>query len=213
MLMNKKTLALSVLAASLVSAPAMAELSGNISATSNYIWRGVTQNGDESAVQGGIDYSHESGFYAGTWTSSLGGAGDYELDLYAGYGFEAAGIAFDAGVINYMYPIDTDGAEESFYEVYLGGSMGDFSAKVSYSPDAFLADDVDESSIYLEAAYTAGLFTFHVGSYDFDYEDAEDYVDYSVSLAKDEFTFGISNTDLEDDDPRVFVTYSKDFAL
>jgi len=45
--------------------------SANIGVVSNYIWRGVTQTGDQAAVQGGLDVAHESGFYAGTWASNI----------------------------------------------------------------------------------------------------------------------------------------------
>jgi uncharacterized protein (TIGR02001 family) len=45
--------------------------SANIGAVSNYVWRGVTQTGDQAAIQGGLDVSHESGFYAGTWVSNI----------------------------------------------------------------------------------------------------------------------------------------------
>jgi uncharacterized protein (TIGR02001 family) len=59
----------------LTSAPASAQspwsFSANIGAVSNYIWRGVTQTGDQAAVQGGLDVAHESGFYAGTWASNV----------------------------------------------------------------------------------------------------------------------------------------------
>ncbi|MBK1704845.1 TorF family putative porin [Halochromatium glycolicum] len=59
----------------LMSAPALAQqpwsFSANIGAVSNYIWRGVTQTGDQAAIQGGIDVGHESGFYAGTWASNI----------------------------------------------------------------------------------------------------------------------------------------------
>jgi uncharacterized protein (TIGR02001 family) len=46
-------------------------VSANIGAVSNYIWRGVTQTQDGAAIQGGLDYAHESGFYAGTWASNI----------------------------------------------------------------------------------------------------------------------------------------------
>jgi uncharacterized protein (TIGR02001 family) len=46
-------------------------VSANIGAVSNYIWRGVTQTGDQAAIQGGLDYGHVSGFYAGTWISNI----------------------------------------------------------------------------------------------------------------------------------------------
>src|SRR5690606_38399513 len=84
-----------------------AELSANIGATSNYVWRGVTQTDDSAAIQGGIDYSHESGFYLGTWASNVEFS-DHELDLYGGYAGEAAGIGYDVGVIFYTYGSDED---------------------------------------------------------------------------------------------------------
>jgi len=58
-----------------LSAPASAEdpysFSANIGVVSNYIWRGVTQTQDGAAVQGGLDFTHESGFYAGVWASNI----------------------------------------------------------------------------------------------------------------------------------------------
>jgi hypothetical protein len=71
--------------AACVSSVVVAEtsLAGNVGPISNYVWRGVTQNNDSAAVQGGVDYT-AGGAYAGVWNSSLAG-GDYETDLYAGY--------------------------------------------------------------------------------------------------------------------------------
>lgn len=46
-------------------------VSANIGVVSNYIWRGVTQTQDGAAVQGGLDYGHASGFYAGVWASNV----------------------------------------------------------------------------------------------------------------------------------------------
>ena len=63
----------------------MAEVYANVAASSNYFWRGITQTQDGAAVSGGIDYSNDSGFYAGTWVSNVdfGSKTSYELDLYA----------------------------------------------------------------------------------------------------------------------------------
>ena len=58
------------------------------------------------ATVGGFDYSHESGFYAGTWGSNVafGGAG-LELDTYAGFtGVFEGVIDYDIGYIDYAYP-------------------------------------------------------------------------------------------------------------
>ncbi|MBP53259.1 MAG: hypothetical protein CMG88_01690, partial [Marinobacter sp.] len=42
-----------------------ADVSSNVSASSNYLFRGVTQTDGAAAVQGGLDYEHASGFYVG----------------------------------------------------------------------------------------------------------------------------------------------------
>ncbi|MBU1665541.1 MAG: TorF family putative porin, partial [Gammaproteobacteria bacterium] len=52
----------------LISASAFAEdgphsLSANVSMTSDYVFRGITQSSSDPAIQGGFDYSHSSGFY------------------------------------------------------------------------------------------------------------------------------------------------------
>jgi uncharacterized protein (TIGR02001 family) len=60
------------------------DFSANIGVVSNYMWRGVTQTGDQAAVQGGLDVTHESGFYAGTWASNIdwdNGAQDVSTDV------------------------------------------------------------------------------------------------------------------------------------
>ena len=44
---------------------------GNVSLASQYIFRGLTQTNGKPAIQGGLDYSHASGFYAGTWLSNI----------------------------------------------------------------------------------------------------------------------------------------------
>jgi uncharacterized protein (TIGR02001 family) len=55
--------------------PAIAEdpynISANIGVVSNYLFRGVTQTQDGAAVQGGLDFTHSSGFYIGTWASNV----------------------------------------------------------------------------------------------------------------------------------------------
>ncbi len=68
---------------------AQAEITGNASVVSDYNWRGITQTAGDPAIQGGIDYAHESGFYAGAWGSNVdfGDCCDenLETDLYFGW--------------------------------------------------------------------------------------------------------------------------------
>ena len=117
----KSFAALTALAGCALATPSFAgELSANASVTNNYIWRGLSQSSNEAAVQGGIDYAADSGFYVGTWVSNVNyGPADvysYEHDMYAGYAFDAGGISWDIGYLYYNYD---DAAEFDFGEVYL----------------------------------------------------------------------------------------------
>ncbi len=81
--MNKRALA--TLASALLSSPlaVLAQsaatdapkspqtFTGNISLVSQYVFRGLSQTDGHPALQGGFDYSHASGFYAGTWLSNI----------------------------------------------------------------------------------------------------------------------------------------------
>jgi uncharacterized protein (TIGR02001 family) len=41
--------------------------SANVGLFSDYTYRGVSQTGQEPALQGGIDWAHDVGLYAGFW--------------------------------------------------------------------------------------------------------------------------------------------------
>jgi len=117
-------------------------ISGTFGLVSDYRFRGVSQSDEEMAVQGGITVSHQSGFYAGTWGSSLAGwgtfgGGNIELDLFAGYRKELAnGLTVDGGVLVYTYP--GGASKTTFAEPYvkLSGAVGPVSVLggVAYAP-------------------------------------------------------------------------------
>lgn len=122
----------------LAATPALADdaptsditISGNAALVTQYRFRGVGLSGGDIAIQGGIDVSHSSGFYVGTWGSSLansdnsvllndgtgviqsydvGGYGAAEIDLYGGWsGNITPGLTGDIGVIYYYYPDATN---------------------------------------------------------------------------------------------------------
>lgn len=85
-------------------------LSGNLSLNSDYRFRGISQSWKLPAVQGGFDYAHRSGFYAGTWASNVSGnsynnGAGLELDLYTGFKFPLAhDLTLDLGALAYVYP-------------------------------------------------------------------------------------------------------------
>ncbi len=92
------------LAAAAIAGSASAEgatVTYNIGVTNDYVFRGITQNGGDAAVQGGIDVS-EGKFYGGVWASNVDFA-DREVDVYAGYKPTVGNYSFDLGAIYYNY--------------------------------------------------------------------------------------------------------------
>jgi uncharacterized protein (TIGR02001 family) len=112
----------------------------NVGATSDYRFRGIKQNGDNAAIQGGIDFAHKSGVYLGTWASNVSdwtapnASVNLEIDYYGGYKTEVAGIAVDVGTIYYSYPGAVYGGKNmaSTHEAYVGLGYGPATFKTSY---------------------------------------------------------------------------------
>ena len=104
--------------------------SGNMTLTSEYVFRGYSQTNDKPALQGGIDYAHSSGAYVGLWASNIswisdstpGASASLEMDVYAGYGGDIGnGMSYDVGVLTYLYPgngVATGNADPDTTEVY-----------------------------------------------------------------------------------------------
>ncbi|AWV05880.1 TorF family putative porin [Marilutibacter maris] len=134
------------------------ELSGSVSLTSDYLFRGITQTDEEPALQAGVEYATDSGFYAGVWGSSISWLSDsdpdissqLELDGYLGLRGEFAdsGVSWDVGAIHYWYPGDYPSGFNSAdtTEVYAGLGWSVLSAKYSYAlTDLFGIPDSDGS--------------------------------------------------------------------
>jgi uncharacterized protein (TIGR02001 family) len=151
------TLGMTALGGVTIAAPAAAEVTGNIGVVSQYIFRGYVED-DRTSLQGGLDYAHDSGFYAGTWWSTLsyGASNNNEVDLYAGYAGEAGDFGYDVGVLYFYYTGDGDGDEDgNVPELYAAGSVGPFSLSANYAADD--ATWTNEGDIYLNAGYSADL--------------------------------------------------------
>jgi hypothetical protein len=96
--------AASAMAQSAAPAPALTT-SGNLAYTSDYVFRGITQNGGKTAIQGGFDVAHTAGLSAGVWASNVSyGTATLEVDVYAAYGFSLTkDITASVGYIGYIY--------------------------------------------------------------------------------------------------------------
>ena len=216
---NALILATVIASSALVSTHAVAVegLSANVAVSNNYLWRGVTQTNNASAVSGGIDFSSASGFYAGTWTSNADWAENmtYELDFYAGFsGDLSAGLSYDVGYIYYNYDND---ANSDFSEVYVNLSYSNFTLGYATLVDSDAGGDFsDDTYITADAEFELSsdlALALHIGNYDFD--AGGDYTEYSVSLSKNNFTFSVGDTDISgaDGDVNFTVSYSVDFDL
>jgi uncharacterized protein (TIGR02001 family) len=116
-------------------------VSASVQGVTDYRFRGVSQTGEDAAVNAGFTVNHDSGFYAAVWASTIkddkapviAGYGDYEVDLSAGYTktFDN-GVGIDVGLLYYLYPIDKAGFDTDFFEPYASVSytIGPVSAKV-----------------------------------------------------------------------------------
>lgn len=144
---------------------ASAEISGNVALATDYMFRGVSQTDNQMALQGGLDYAHDSGFYIGTWASNIdsnffsGTSTDPQLeaDLYAGFSGEMGKVGYDFGVIQYFYPGYDDANTTEFY---VGGSysLSDafaVNAKFVYSNElSFVGVDEDATYFTVGADYS-----------------------------------------------------------
>jgi uncharacterized protein (TIGR02001 family) len=120
-------------------------LAGNAGLFSDYRFRGYTQTGYGPAFQGGIDFSHKSGFYVGNWNSNveqeLYNGASLEMDFYGGYKMSVGPVGLDFGYYHYYYPNTGELGKTKIKngEIYVGGSAGPVSAKVYYAVTNFFS--------------------------------------------------------------------------
>jgi uncharacterized protein (TIGR02001 family) len=164
-------------------------LTGHIELVSRYYLRGATTTygnalptlgnkvadapeSDRPAVQGGLDFVHESGFYAGYFASTInysykqlgrsyndrsivsGFQNDksIENDFYAGYNGKAGDLGYTAGLTGYYY---INGKHANAFETKLGLAYGDFAV----SAQTLLNDVVwgNKGDTYVTLNYTHAL--------------------------------------------------------
>lgn len=114
-------------------------LSGNVAVVTDYSFRGVSQTQRDMAVQGGIDWNHDSGVFLGTWASPVDFGDAYlEADFYGGYAGAIEDFSYKVSTTYFYYP----GADVfSYWEfgLFTGYDFGvtSVSAGVIGSPDYF----------------------------------------------------------------------------
>lgn len=227
-----KKLSYLLILSGLVSVPAIAAdapasphtVAFNVGVTTDYIFRGISQSQHDPAISGGVDYSHTSGLYAGTWLSNqkwVEDGGPYktdssiEWDIYAGYkGSLPADIGYDVGLIRYIYPGDkvAGAVSPDTTEAYLGFSWKMLSLKYSHAiSDYFISWGTlgtvkTKGSNYLELNATHDLgdgwgLLGHIGHQKVKNWTTASYTDWKVGVTKDvgfgTVTLAYSDTDAD----------------
>lgn len=209
--MKKKILAVALAAG--FALPAFAEeaagphtFTANVGVVSDYIFRGISQSQHLPALQGGVDYAHSSGLYAGVWGSTIkwvkaGGYKDdsnFETDIYGGFKNTVGDFGYDVGLIRYYYPGDINSGMPTpdTTEAYLAGSWKFLTLKYSQTLSDYMvgwtARDGGKAkgSYYwdLSAAYDLGEgwgVNGHVGYQSIKDNSPASYNDWKLGVTKD----------------------------
>ena len=200
----KKTLAVTslVLTLPVIATTAQAfETSANVTLTTDYKFRGISQNDTSPAIQGGFDIAFENGIYIGTWASMV----DFQDPDSSDADFSPYGSR------------DLD-----YQEVYASVSYSNATLGFAYSDDYWLETG---DFVYVYGDYSLSLphefsLDFHYGfnSFEFDSDDSnpkdasqaflgdgeDSYSDYSITLNKSfsglDFSLSWIDTDLDKDE-------------
>ncbi|QLC26586.1 hypothetical protein HFP57_17120 [Parasphingopyxis algicola] len=206
--MRTSIFGLALLATTAFAAPAHAgelgggfSVSGNAALVTDYRFRGVSFSDEDIAIQGGIDLEHDSGFYVGTWASSIEDSpvfGHTELDIYAGWSGEiTSGLTLDVGVLAYIYPNGNVG-DADYVEPYasLSYTIGpaEITTGIAYAPSQTAIGDDDNTYVYGDISVgipqtpitVSGHLGYTNGSLSIDND--VDYVDWSLGA---EASFGM----------------------
>ena len=187
------------------------DISANVALVTDYYFRGISQTQNDGAIQGGFDWSHDSGLYLGLWASNVAFADDVngdvnlEVDTYLGFSNDIGdtGIAYDVNVLRYNYNNSPD-YETTEWTVGLNYSY--FSASYSYSSDWFDTGDssnyvalgLDYDELPMGLALSASVGKSFGDAYDKKNASGNnpkdfDYVDYKLGVNRD---FAGVNVDL-----------------
>jgi uncharacterized protein (TIGR02001 family) len=142
------------------------EVSGYLSATNDFMYRGLSLSGSGAAMMGEVTLQADSGFYTTLWGSNTtlraddGSGSGLEGNLLVGYQTNLTGdLTLDVGYMRTFYPGMNGGVEggarRDFNDFY--GTLGynGFEAGVSYSDDFFSETG---SALYTFASYTGPIY-------------------------------------------------------
>jgi uncharacterized protein (TIGR02001 family) len=132
-------------------------ISTNIGVVSDYRFRGLSYSNRDPALQGGIDAAFKSGWFVGTWASTIAkNSGSHtEIDLYGGYASEKNGVNYSATFYGYVYP---GGSGVNYFELQgkVGKTIGPahLELQLAYTPDQW---NSTRDNLYIGAQTSVGI--------------------------------------------------------
>lgn len=97
-----------------------ADLNLNIGATSEYVRDGISETRGKPALQAGLTFLHNSGIYAGLWSSGIErneDSGTYEHDAFAGFNLDLMdGVALDISATRHTWAGDASINNQAYTE-------------------------------------------------------------------------------------------------
>lgn len=177
---------------------AASAVSWEVSAVSDYLFRGASQTDEKPTVQGTVTWTSSSGLYVGGFASGVDfgqDSPDVEVDYFVGYGFDVSDkVNVDVLLNRYTYP----GASEMAYnELVTTTTLAEtWKVNVSYTNDVWGSGT---TGWYYGVGGDWGLpkdFTLsaNVGRSVFNDSDvAQDYTDWGVGIGR---SFGIAEVSL-----------------
>ena len=177
---------------------AVSPVSCEVSAVSDYLFRGASQTNEKATLQGTLTWTSPVGLYVGGFASGVDFGEDspeVEVDYFVGYGFDVTdSVNIDLLLNRYTYP----GASEMAYNELVTTTTiaEDWAVNVSYTNDVWgsgttgwyygLSHELAlPNDVTLSASVGRSVFR--------DSAVAEDYTDWGVGISR---SFGPANVSL-----------------
>jgi uncharacterized protein (TIGR02001 family) len=181
-------------------------LTTNVGLFSQYVFRGISYTQEKPAVQGGADFAHSTGFYAGIWGTNISSKAVQnavgEIDLYAGYATTVGDFGVDVGVLQFVFPggrYTGIGEDYQTTELNLAVSWKMFKLKYSHALTDYFGfndrtfglgqgDSKGSNYVELNALFDLGsgwAVDAHVGRQTVRHYEDFSFTDYRLGVAKD----------------------------
>ena len=179
--------------------PAHAEISPEkfttyVSLTSDYRFRGISQSERNPAIQGGVDFQHDNGIFAGVWASTIDFADeavrsnsrDIEIDYYLGFNKRfASDWSAVLSVVHYAYP-DTS-FNYDYTELLAGIRFRDRVGLTVAHSENVLGHDARATDYEIDLVQSLGRaleMTATAGYYDIGGDFGQSYFYWNLGLSK-----------------------------